>query len=394
MNKEKNTVGIRNVYALGAVSFFTDVSTEMVTGYLPIFAVQELGASRVFLGLIEGAGELANYLFRTVSGFISDRLGRRKPMVFLGYTLSTVSKPLFSLASSPVDVLAIRVTDRTGKGIRTSPRDALISQSVSEERSGRAFGLHRTLDQAGAILGPLLTTLLLPLIGARNLFLLSFIPAAVALLILWLFVEDVKTNPRRQELLRGARSLLRGEFVLLLIAFAVFGLGFYDFSFVLLRSSELGVAPELVPLVYLGLNLFHTLVGYPIGLLSDRVGREPLLAASFLLFSASSLSMAYASGLPAVAIIVILYGLFFGAHETLSRAVIPRYTRGELRGTAYGLFYLVYGVATLTGMALVGYIWDTAGRLTAFSYSCVLGVASALLMGILAMRARRTGDQP
>jgi len=388
-NEEKRP-GLRNVYALGAVSFFTDVSTEMVLGYLPVFAVQELGATRAVLGLIEGVGELANYLFRMVSGFLSDRLGRRKPLVFAGYALSTVSKPLFALARSPFDVLAVRAADRTGKGIRTSPRDALISQSVKEQSAGKAFGLHRTLDQMGAILGPLLATLLLPLIGGRNLFIVSFIPAAIALLLLWLFVIDVKTAPSKGALLRDAGSLLKGDFLLLLAALAVFGLGYYDFSFVLVRSTELGVAAELVPLVYLAINVFHTAVGYPVGALSDKTGREPLLAAGLLIFSAASLAMAYATGPLAVVVLVALYGLFFGTYETLSRAVIPRYAPSELRGTAYGLFYITVGLSTLAGMTLVGYLWDALGRAVAFEYSAVMGLAGASLLSALVVRARRS----
>ncbi len=390
MPNEEKRPGLRNVYALGAVSFFTDVSTEMVLGYLPVFAVQELGATRAVLGLIEGVGELANYLFRMVSGFLSDRLGRRKPLVFAGYALSTVSKPLFALARSPFDVLAVRAADRTGKGIRTSPRDALISQSVKEQSAGKAFGLHRTLDQMGAILGPLLATLLLPLIGGRNLFIVSFIPAAIALLLLWLFVIDVKTAPSKGALLRDAGSLLKGDFLLLLAALAVFGLGYYDFSFVLVRSTELGVAAELVPLVYLAINVFHTAVGYPVGALSDKTGREPLLAAGLLIFSAASLAMAYATGPLAVVVLVALYGLFFGTYETLSRAVIPRYAPSELRGTAYGLFYITVGLSTLAGMTLVGYLWDALGRAVAFEYSAVMGLAGASLLSALVVRARRS----
>lgn len=390
--------GMRNVYALGAVSFFTDVSTEMVMGYFPIFAVEELGATRAFLGLIEGVGELFNYFFRMVSGFLSDRLGRRKPLVFAGYALSAASKPMFALASSSLDALVVRAADRAGKGLRTSPRDALISQSVRERSMGKAFGLHRTLDQSGAILGPLLATLLLQAIGARNLFIVSFIPAAVALLILWLFVADVKAEPRGSAaLLRGARSLLKGNFLLLLLAFAVLGLGYYDFSFILVRSAELGVASHLVPLVYLALNIFHAAVGYPVGYVSDKVGREPLLGVSLVLFSASSLAMAFLESRLAVMALVALYGFFFGMYETLSRAVVPRYAPDELRGTAYGLFYLTNGLTSLVGMAVVGYLWDSLGRSAAFTYSASLGLVSALLMALLSTGkggSRRLPGQP
>ncbi len=388
MKDDREKAGMRNIYALGAVSFFTDVSTEMVMGYLPVFAVQELGATRAFLGLIEGVGEFLNYFFRMVSGFLSDKLGRRKPLVFAGYALSTVSKPMFALASSPLDVLVVRAADRTGKGLRTSPRDALISQSVGERSMGKAFGLHRTLDQSGAILGPLLATLLLQAIGARNLFIASFIPAAIALLILWLFVADVKAGPRKGALLRGARSLLKGNFLLLLLALAILGLGYYDFSFILVRSTELGVAPHLVPLVYLALNLFHTAVGYPVGYASDKVGRERLLGVSLVLFSASSLAMAFLEGYFAAITLTVLYGLFFGMYETLSRAAVPCYAPDELRGTAYGLFYLTNGSTSLVGMAVVGYLWDSLGRGAAFTYSAFLGLVSASLMALLSARKR------
>ncbi|MEM1508487.1 MAG: MFS transporter [Thermofilaceae archaeon] len=389
MENSGKRIGMRNVYALGIVSLFTDISTEMVMGYIPVFAVQELGATRAFLGLIEGVGEFVNYFFRMISGFISDKLGRRKPLVFAGYTLSTFSKPMFALATSPLDILAVRAADRTGKGIRTSPRDALISQSVGERSVGRAFGLHRTLDQSGAILGPLLATLLLPFLGARNLFIVSFIPATIALLVLWFFVIDVKTEFKRGVLLKGARNLLKGNFLLLLLSIAILGFGYYNFSFILVRSTELGVAGYLVPLVYLALNVFHTAIGYPVGYISDKVGREPLLGISLILFSTSSLAMAFLDNYFTVIALVIFYGLFFGMYETLSRAIIPRYTPNELRGTAYGLFYLTSGITSLIGMAIVGYLWDSQGRSTAFTYSAFLGLVSALIVALLSARVKK-----
>ncbi len=381
--------GFRNVYAMGLVSFFTDVSTEMVTGYLPVFIVRDLGGTKTILGLIEGAGELANNFFRMVSGFLSDRLGKRKPLVFAGYAFSTVSKPLFAVSATPVDALSVRVMDRTGKGIRTSPRDALLSQSVDEKTTGKAFGLHRTLDQLGAILGPLLATILLPLIGPRLLFIASFIPGVIALLILWFFVVDVKTAPRRSQLLKGASRVMNSDFLLLLAILAVFGVGCYDFSFILVRSAELGFTPDLVPLVYMAINLFHTAVGYPAGVLSDRIGREPLLSTSFLLFSLTSLVFAYSSGLYAIVLLIVFYGLYFGIYETVSRALVPKYAPSELRGTAYGLFYIVVGLANLAGMSLVGFIWDNAGRTQAFTYSMLTGIIATILACFLVIRSRR-----
>jgi MFS family permease len=381
--------GFRNVYAMGLVSFFTDVSTEMIMGYLPVFIVRDLGGTRMILGLIEGAGELANNFFRMVSGFLSDRLGKRKPLVFTGYAFSTLSKPLFAVSTTPAEAFSVRVMDRTGKGIRTSPRDALLSQSVDEKVTGRAFGLHRTLDQLGAILGPLLAAVLLPLIGSRLLFIVSFIPGVIALLILWLFVVDVETPPRKSQLLKGASQIVKGDFLILLAALAVFGAGYYDFSFILVRSTELGITPELVPLVYMAINLFHTLVGYPAGVLSDRIGREPLLATSFLLFSSTSLFFAYLSGLSATVLLIVFYGLYFGIYETVSKALVPKYAPPELRGTAYGVFYITVGLANLAGMSLVGFIWDNAGRTQAFTYSALTGIIATISASLLAARSRR-----
>ncbi|MEM4666827.1 MAG: MFS transporter [Thermofilum sp.] len=382
----KSKPGLRNVYALGTVSFLTDVSTEMVLGFLPVYVVQELGATRTVLGLMEGLSEFTNYLFRLLSGFLSDKIGRRKPLVFVGYFLSTVAKPLFAFARTPADAVAVRVADRVGKGIRTSPRDALLSQSVDEKIAGRAFGLHRTLDQSGAVLGPLLASALLPLLGPRNVFLLSFVPAALALAVLLLFVVEVGVERREASVLRGLSKVVKGDFALLLVAFAVLGLGWYDFSFVLLKSAELGLALSMVPLVYLGLNVFHTLVGYPAGVLSDRVGRKPLLALSMLLFSAASLAMAYSAGVWSILYVVALYGLHFGIYETVSRAVIPSYAPPELRGAAYGVFYIVTGFSMLVGMSLVGYLWDAYGKVLAFTYSAGMGLAAAALAAYLAVK--------
>jgi len=388
LHEDPEKPGLKNVYAMGFVSFFTDVSTEMIMGYLPVFIVQDLGGTKTILGLIEGAGELANNFFRMISGFLSDRLGKRKPLVFAGYAFSTLSKPLFAVSTTPAEALSVRVMDRTGKGIRTSPRDALLSQSVDEKVAGRAFGLHRTLDQLGAILGPLLAAILLPLIGSRPLFIVSFIPGVIALLILWLLVVDVKTTPGKSQLLRGASQILKGDFLILLATLAVFGIGYYDFSFILVRSTELGITPGLVPLVYMAINLFHTAIGYPAGVLSDKIGREPLLATSFLLFSLTSLFFAYSSGLFSTVLLIVFYGLYFGMYETVSRALVPKYAPSELRGTAYGVFYIVVGLSDLMGMSLVGFIWDNAGRMQAFSYSTLIGIAATVLASLLTVRTR------
>ena len=380
--------GYRNVVALGFVSFFTDMSTEMILGVLPVYLVEELGATRAVLGVIEGLAELSNYVFRMISGAISDKVGRRKPFVFAGYLISSVAKPLFAAATSWLDALAVRVMDRVGKGVRTSPRDALISQSIREEEAGKAFGIHRTLDQLGAVLGPLLAFALIPLVGVRMVFVASFIPALAALAVLAALVVEVRTPPRESRPLEGLGRVMRGRFLHLLLALAIFNLGAYNFSFVLVRAREMGVAVLAAPLIYMLLNLTHTAMGMPSGLLADRVGREKTLLLSMIVFAATSLMLAYLTGGWAYGVAIALaFGAFQGIYDTVSRAVVPRYVPEELRGTAYGAYYLVVGASMLAGMTIIGELWDSLGRVVAFTYSACLALASAALLYATVIRS-------
>jgi MFS family permease len=228
------TGGMRNVTALGVVSFFTDFSTEMVLGVLPFYIVSTLGASRALLGAIEGSAELTSYAFRMVSGSLSDKVGKRKVFVIAGYGLSTITKPFFAASSSWIDAFVVRFVDRMGKGIRTAPRDALIADSVSESRVGRAFGIHRTIDQLGAIVGPIAAFGLLQIVDIRGIFLLSLIPGAIAVLILVFFVKEVvvksKSSATRMSIFSNINRVIRGNrpFVLLLIISGIFGIGAFN----------------------------------------------------------------------------------------------------------------------------------------------------------------------
>jgi len=381
--------GLKNVIALAFVSFFTDVSTEMILGVLPIFVVKELGATKIALGIMEGLAELFNYVFRLFSGLVSDRLGRRKVFVFAGYLLSGVSKPLFAFARTWLDAVVIRSLDRVGKGVRTAPRDALISQSVEERKAGKAFGIHRSLDQMGAVLGPLLAFLIVPALGYRALFMLSFIPAFLALLVLAFFVIDVRTPRKRAGLLEGAGAVLKGDFLLLLVALAVFNLGAFNFSFILVRAGELGIAVASIPLVYMLINITHVCLGYPSGVLADRLGRERVLCLGIALFALTSAMLACLSGNWFYALLIAaVFGAYQGIYDTVSRAVVPQYVPEELRGTAFGVYYIVLGLAFLGGITLVGYLWDVYGRYVAFTYSFAMSILSVLLLQPLCRRRR------
>lgn len=367
-------IGMRNVVAMGLVSFFTDFSTEMVLGVLPLFIIG-LGASRAILGAIEGSAELVSYGVRMVSGTLSDKLGKRKIFVLAGYAASTLSKPLFSVASSWLDAFAIRTGDRIGKGLRTAPRDALIADSIDEKRAGRAFGIHRTLDQMGAIVGPIVAFALLQFVDIRGIFLVSLIPGAVALIILLFFVKEVAFKRRASStMLSKIRGVISGNtpFVLLLLIAGIFSIGAFNFSFILLKASVLGVETNLIPLVYAVINVAHTTIGLPSGILSDRIGNEKVLTIGYSVFLASSILMIFLSGNSLYAyVLAAIFGAYIGISETVQRAVIPRYVAPELRGTAFGLYNLMIGASFFASNILFGFLWDNYGLTSAASYSIV-----------------------
>jgi len=277
---EINTNSRRNIFALGFASFFTDVSSEMVFSLLPTFLLGLPGASVAILGFVEGTAEALSYALRSVSGIFSDKFRKRKLFVLVGYGVSNVVKPLFAVARAPLDVLVIRVSDRVGKAVRTSPRDALLSESVSEKHRGAACGLHRALDQGGAIVGPVLASAVLLVLGftVRDVFWLSLIPGTIALLILLFFVKErIGKSAGEFHLLAGIKTVLRGNFSLLLVIVGVFSLGAFNFSFVLLNAQEAGIADSLIPLVYAAVNVAHVAVAIPAGVFSDRVGKEKVM---------------------------------------------------------------------------------------------------------------------
>ena len=375
-------LGLKNVANLGIVSMFTDISTEMILGVLPIYVITQLGGTKELLGLMEGAAEFLNYMFRVFSGAISDRLSRRKPLILLGYGLSTAAKPLFAIATSWSGAFVVRLTDRAGKGIRTSPRDALISESVKEAKSGTAFGLHRSADQVGAVLGPVLAFLLLPLYGARGIFWISLIPGALSLIVLAFWVHDRRGTRTSTPVFRNAKAVLTKRFKFFLLVMGVFALGAYNFSFILVKASALGASTDIVTLVYATLNVATVVVGFPSGILSDRFGKEKFLAVSFGIFFVASLAgLLSTEGVQLAFVIAFIYGAYIGISEALQRALVPSLVSAELKGTGYSVYYLVIGTCSLIANLLFGVLSDQFSMGAAFTYSlltCSLGIIGML----------------
>ncbi|MCJ7613158.1 MFS transporter [Candidatus Bathyarchaeota archaeon] len=383
--KKREDTSRRNNFALGFVSFFTDMSSEMVFSILPAFLLGLPGSSRAMLGLIEGTAEALSYGLRAVSGIFSDKFRKRKLFVLVGYSVSNAVKPLFAVARAPIDVLLIRVSDRVGKGVRTSPRDALICESVSEKRRGAAFGLHRTLDQAGAIVGPVVASAVMILLGftIRDVFWLSLIPGTIALLlILFLVKERAGKSVCEFRLLDGVKSVLRGDFSWLLVVVGVFSLGAFNFSFVILNAGEAGISDSFIPLVYAAVNVAHAAVAIPAGVLSDRVGKEKVMVLGYGVFLSSALLILLPVNSVAALLVAVVYGAYLGIVETAQRALIPDYVGQNLRGTAYGIYYLLVGSAFFVSNAVVGTLWEIFGSSVASIYSIILSVVaiSAMLL--------------
>lgn len=388
-------LGFRNVVRLGYVSLFTDISTEMILGVLPVnFIIEQLGATPAILGLIEGSAEAANNVFRILAGVLTDKIGKRKPIVVIGYGLSTLAKPLFAIANSWGQAFAVRVVDRAGKGTRTTPRDALISDSIPKSQAGKGFGLHGSLDQVGAVLGPLLAFVLLPLIGLRKLFWISFIPGAVSIIILLFFVADARARPRRWNLFKNARAVLTRDFVLLLVVLEIFAVGAYNFSFILLDARALGVQGNFIALVYTLLNLATVIISFPAGILADRVGKLPVLLLSFLVFMGTSLAGVLLSGYWVFGFLIgVFYGSYLSISDTVQRAMIPDFTRPELKGTAYAFYYTIIAIGSLIANSVFGALWTSIGSGAAFSFSIATSAVAAVALVMFTFRGRILGNK-
>ena len=381
---------LKNIYSLGFVSFFTDISSEMVLSLLPTFIISLPGSNPALLGLIEGVAEALSYGMRTISGFFSDRFGKRKNLILIGYGLSNIIKPFFGIVNSAFEAFAIRILDRVGKGVRTAPRDALICYSTSEENRGVAFGLHRTLDQAGAILGPLLTSGLLIFIGysIREVFWVSIVPGLAALIILILVVREQSCKTEAKfTFLKGFRSVVKERFLWLLVVTSVFSLGAFNFSFVLLYGSEVGISSEYIPLLFALVNVAHVAVAIPAGLLADRLGKERTLFVGYSVFLVVTLAIFIGSASWLVALsVAVMFGLYQGIVNTVTRAMIPKYVKSNLVGTAYGLYYLMSGFSFLAANLIVGLLWNNFGSSLSVLYSAALTTTSLLGFSIFLKR--------
>ncbi len=374
----------RNIKALGIVSLLTDASSEMVYPILPLFLANVLGAPVTAIGIIESVAETTASLMKVFSGWLSDRVGRRRPLIALGYSLSNAVKPLLALTGSWPAVLLLRWSDRLGKGIRTAPRDALIADSSTEATRGRDFGVHRALDTLGAAIGPLTAWAILTLVpdGYRTVFLVSAIPGTLAILVV-LFAVREKRTPRPE----GTRQVLRlrnlgRPFVLFAAVSFVFALGNSSDAMLILRSQDVGAAPALIPLMYFAFNIVAAALAAPFGALSDRIGRKRLLVIGFILYAAVYAGFAIAEAPIHAWLLFLAYGIPYAMTEGMTRAYVVDLVGCDVRGTAVGGYTFILGLAALPSSAVAGLLWDTVSHSAPFALSAglmlIAGTALAL----------------
>ncbi len=368
-----------NIIILGLTSLLTDISTEMVYPLLPMFLTQTLGASPAILGLIEGIAESVASLLRLFSGYISDRLGRRKPLAIAGYAASTLGKVFLVVAQAWPTVLAGRFVDRFGKGVRTAPRDALIADTADPARRGRAYGLHRAMDSLGATLGVIAAIVLLRS-GAANvraIFLWSLIPAALGVGVLF-FARDVRSHRVGTQVPVLRWSVLPAKLRAYLLVVFLFTLGNSSNQFLLLRAQNLGVAAAAVLVLYLLFNVTYTVVAYPAGRLSDWVGRRTLLVAGYALYGLVYLGFGLASSPGSLWLLFPVYGLYMGISDGVEKALVADLAPTSIRATAIGLHATLVGIGLLPASLLAGWMWTSFGPAVPFYFGGVLGCAAAV----------------
>ncbi len=415
----------RTIFALGWVSFFMDVSSEMIYPLLPAF-LSSLGAGGVAIGFVAGLSETTASFFRVISGYLSDRFRKRKSAIILGYGLSTLARPLLALSASWTHVLGFRLLDRAGKGVRTPPRDALIAEASSAERYGRSFGIQRAMDTAGAVLGPALAALILTVgMGYRSVFWISFIPAAIAVAIIRIFVHErgqyagpVAAGPNARapvagdgdgapaqgaassasEHTRGAiadRTRVSGaplftrELKIFLVVTAIFSLGNSSNFFLVLRAKDLGFRDNLVPILYMTMNVTYALLSYPAGRLADRFGKARIAFLGYLLYAALYALFAIETKMNALWILFPLQGIYLAFTDGVGTAYMATLLPGAKRATGFAIYYTVIGLALLPASTIGGWLWDRFSPSATFIAGSLLALVAGTIFGVTLLRGSR-----
>lgn len=392
-NTQKKIFGLeRNVFYTGLTSFFTDTSTKMIYSVMPMFLLS-IGASKTTISLIEGIAESTASIVKALSGYWSDRIGKNKPFMLIGYGITALVTPLYALVRVPVQVLFYRFFERIGKGLRAAPRDSLISGSVTKSDAGKNFGFHKAMDNSGAIIGPLAAFLLLyffPL-NYTNIFLIATIPAILGVVTIAVFIKEAKAQPRNGNQKTPFKYLPKKFYFFLLIVF-IFTLGNSSDALLLVKTTETGIDKAYVPFIYMIFNTVSVFLSVPIGKLSDKVGRQQFIIAGFLLYALVYFLFGKYNDIRIFIGLFVLYGVYSALVDGSQKALISDIVRKELRGTGFGIYHAVLGVTLLPASLIAGMLYDKMNANAPFYFGAVMALAAAVMMTAFALVTKKRGN--
>ncbi len=394
VKESKKILGFeRNIFFSGLTSFLTDTATKMIYCIMPFFLLS-IGASKTMLSLIEGIAESTASVLKALSGFWSDKLGRNKPFMLIGYAMTAIVSPLYSFVISPVQVLYLRFVERVGKGIRTAPRDSLVAGSTANGKVGKSFGFHKTMDNAGAIVGPLIAFLVLSAFpnDYKTIFLISAIPASLGVLTILLFIKDAKK--RKEELPQkiSLKHFSKRYYLFLAIVF-IFTLGNSTDALLLVKANEIGITTMFIPLVYLIFYSVSVIFAIPIGMLSDKIGREKLIIAGYIVYAIVYYGFGRTSTKGVVLGLFMLYGLYSAATDGVQKALVSDLVDKDKRGTGLGIYNTILGITLLPASLIAGLLYDNVNYSAPFYFgACTAALAAVLLTVFYRKRPQVNSD--
>lgn len=383
---EKNNKSDRNVVVLGWVAFFGGLSQDMISPILPTFYSQVLGLNKGMIGLIEGSMTTVVSIFKILSGIISDKLRKRKSIVFLGYLLSAIGRVLLFLAKGPASILSIRLIDGVGKGLKDAPRDALVAESSDKNRTGFSFGLQRTLDTLGSFLGPLITAYLLMrfaqsgMLGYRNVFIIGGIVAFITIILISIFVAEKSGREKIQVDSKIDFSLLKGKFLLFFITMLVFTLGNSSDAFLILRAENVGVSPVVIPVIIAVFNLLYAALSIPSGILSDKIGRVNVIRLGWFIYAITYIGFALAKAQWHIWLLYMVYGIYYSTTEGVAKSLVTHLVNEDVRGTAFGLYNASIGLLAIPSSTIAGILWDKYSPSTPFFFGAICAILAIILI--------------
>ena len=394
--KKKKILGLeKNIFFTGLTSFFTDTSTKMVYSVMPLFLLS-MGSSKTTISLIEGIAESTASLVKALSGLWSDKIGKKKPFMVIGYGLTAIITPIYAFVSSPIQVLYFRFIERIGKGLRTAPRDSLISSSTTKKTMGRSFGFQKAMDNSGAILGPLIAFLCLKFlpINYGNIFLLATIPALFGVLTIIIFIREPKSEAITSDgmIIKNKKVSLKNlpkKFYFFIGIIFVFSLGNSTDTLLLIKTYETGIDKAYIPFIYMIFNSVSVILAIPIGKLSDRIGRTKLIIAGFLVYTLVYLGFGIYNSISIFIVLFILYGLYSALVDGSQKALVSDLVSTELKGSGYGLYHAIIGISLLPASYIAGKLYDNVNSSIPFYFGAIMAFLAAILMIVFSIYLKK-----